>query len=126
MSLPMQSAESDCAEKAPPSSDHPAPILQLRALTVEDLAVIFRTSTDAIYKAIERGRLPRPAPTGTRRMLWSPRVIEAFLIGGMPAVEALGATVPRLPKRSPGRPAHKPLRKPVPGARVYIMPRERQ
>lgn len=92
----------------PPSPDASATVPL--GITAEEFARVLHTTVAAIYKGVERGRLPKPAPTGTKRMIWAPCVVNAFLIGGLPAVEALGGHIPALPTRRPGRPRLKPLR----------------
>jgi len=48
-------------------------------LTVQDLAVLFRTTPKAIRQMHARGLLPPPANVPVRRLLWSERTVTQWL-----------------------------------------------
>ena len=54
------------------------PVTALELLTVDDLAAMFRVSTQTIDNWIKGEKLPRPIKLGHRR-LWRPEDLDAHL-----------------------------------------------
>jgi hypothetical protein len=77
-------------------------------LTKEDLAEILRTTVSAISCRLFRRQIPPPMKVTSRKALWHPKDIEAFLETGR-VVDPLPRPEPP-PRNKLGRPRKKVLR----------------